>query len=204
MENNQGIVYVLKNAAMPNLVKIGKTLRGDTKTRMNELYTSGVPVPFECVYAAMVNDIDKVEKAFHTAFGPNRINPKREFFEIEANQAIALIKLLEITNVTPQVVKESEEVDLQSREAAEKLTKKRPNQNFVEMGIPIGSEILSTENGETATITGEKLVTFRGEEMSLTRATKILLELDYSVQPGSYWTYKGKSLKDIYNETYEV
>ena len=202
MENNQGIVYVLKNAAMPNLVKIGKTLRGDTKTRMNELYTSGVPVPFECVYAAMVNDIDKVEKAFHTAFGPNRINPKREFFEIEANQAIALIKLLEITNVTPQVVKESEEVDLQSREAAEKLTKKRPNQNFVEMGIPVGSEILSTENGETAVICGEKSVQFRSEEMSLTRATKIILELDYSVQPGSYWTYKGKTLKDIYNETY--
>src|SRR4051812_18348186 len=133
MDNNQGIVYVLKNAAMPGLVKIGKTLRGDTKTRMNELYTSGVPVPFECVYAAMVKDIDKVERAFHTAFAPDRINPKREFFEIEAAQAIAIIKLLEVEEVTPQVVKESELVDQESRDAAVTLRKKRPNLNFVDM-----------------------------------------------------------------------
>ena len=44
MELNQGIVCVFTNAAMPELVKIDKTVRADAKTRMNELYISGVPV----------------------------------------------------------------------------------------------------------------------------------------------------------------
>lgn len=201
--DDSGIVYVLKNAAMPGLIKIGKT-RGDAATRMGELYTSGVPVPFECVYAALVKDIDKVEKAFHTAFAPNRINVKREFFQIEANQAVALIKLLEIQDVTPRVIREGNEgVDKESQAAAKELTKKRPNLNFIEMGIPIGAGIISTKTGEPAYIQTAKTIMFRNEEMSLTRATRNILELDYSVAPGAYWTFNGKLLRDIYNETYQ-
>ena len=83
---NEGIVYVLTNPAMPKLVKIGKTGRG-VETRLNDLYTTGVPLPFECAYAARVEDMDKVEKAFHNAFGPYRVNPRREFFEIEPEQS---------------------------------------------------------------------------------------------------------------------
>ena len=64
---NEGIVYVLTNPAMPKLVKIGKTGRG-VETRLNDLYTTGVPLPFECAYAARMEDMDKVEKAFHGNF----------------------------------------------------------------------------------------------------------------------------------------
>ena len=46
-----GIVFVLKNPAFPNLVKIGITTREEVEIRMSELYTTGVPLPFECVYA---------------------------------------------------------------------------------------------------------------------------------------------------------
>ena len=88
----KGIIYLLTNPAMPGIVKIGKTTQEDVKVRMQQLYQTGVPLPFECVYAATVNNIDDVEKAFHVAFSPNRLNPKREFFEIEASQAIAIIK----------------------------------------------------------------------------------------------------------------
>ena len=56
---NEGIVYVLTNPAMPKLVKIGKTGRG-VETRLNDLYTTGVPLPFEYAYAARVEDMDKV------------------------------------------------------------------------------------------------------------------------------------------------
>ncbi len=75
-ENNQsGIVYVLTNPEMPGLVKIGKTSRKEVHQRLIELYSTGVPVPFECEYAARVSDETLVEKAFHTAFEPYRINP---------------------------------------------------------------------------------------------------------------------------------
>ena len=63
---SEGIVYVLTNPAMPGMVKIGKTGR-EVEARLNDLYTTGVPLPFECVYAARVADMDKVEKAFHNA-----------------------------------------------------------------------------------------------------------------------------------------
>jgi len=88
----EGIVYILTNPAMPNLVKIGMTTRMEVGTRMSELYTTGVPVPFECSFAGKVTDVKKVERAFHKAFGPYRINPNREFFEIEDAQAIDYLK----------------------------------------------------------------------------------------------------------------
>ena len=51
-----GTVYVLTNPAMPDLVKIGKTTR-DVQLRLADLYTTGVPYPFECEYAAKVTDL---------------------------------------------------------------------------------------------------------------------------------------------------
>lgn len=50
-QNSDGIVYVLCNSAMLGLVRIAMITRENIDTRMNELYSTGVPVPFECVYA---------------------------------------------------------------------------------------------------------------------------------------------------------
>lgn len=200
-----GIVYVLTNPAMPGLVKIGKTFRGSTEARMSELYSTGVPVPFECAYAARVKNAVQVEDALHTAFDPNRVNPKREFFEIDAEQAIAILRLLAVEDVTPQIEKEFEQqIDETSLEAGKRLREKRPALNFVEMGIPMGAVLESTHGEETATVVSEKLVTFRNETMSLTRATKLFLGNEYSVAPTPHWSFNGKNLREIYNETYQA
>src|SRR5690349_3685288 len=98
-----GIVYILTNPAIPNMIKIGMSNAEDVKSRMAQLYTSGVPLPFDCVYAARVPNCERVEKALHIAFGPNRINPRREFFEVDPAQAIAIIRLMELEDVTPKV-----------------------------------------------------------------------------------------------------
>ena len=79
-EQSNEIVYVLTNPAMIGLVKIGRTTQKDIGDRMRQLYTTGVPLPFECEYACRVDDCSKVEKAFHLAFGNTRINSSREFF----------------------------------------------------------------------------------------------------------------------------
>ncbi len=200
----EGIIYILSNPAIPNLIKIGMTTREDIKSRMAELYTTGVPLPYECIYAARVPNIDAVEKALHIAFGPNRINPKREFFEIDSMQAIAIIKLLAIADVTPNVANEAEVVDAIDREAGEEYAKKkRPRFNFAEMGISAGSEIINVTTGETAIVLDERRVQFRGNEKLLTNATKEVLETTNPVAPGYYWTYNGRKLREIYNETYE-
>ncbi len=49
-----GIVYLLTNPVMPGLVKIGMTAQEDIDKRMKELYTTGVPVPFEYKFARKV------------------------------------------------------------------------------------------------------------------------------------------------------
>ena len=63
----EGTVYVLTNPAMPNMVKIGKTTR-DVELRLADLYSTGVPLPFECEYAAKVNNVDKTEKDLKAVF----------------------------------------------------------------------------------------------------------------------------------------
>lgn len=77
------IVYVLTNAAMPGLVKIGVTSQLDLESRLKQLYTTGVPVPFECYYACRVLVEKSVEENLHFAFGAFRINANREFFKME-------------------------------------------------------------------------------------------------------------------------
>jgi hypothetical protein len=200
-----GIIYILSNPAMPGIIKIGKTTQEDVKTRMQQLYQTGVPLPFECVYAASVNNIDEVEKALFVAFSPNRINPKREFFEMDAIQAIAILKLLQIENVSEQVEHEAEVIDQVELEAGQAYARKRPNFNFIEMGIPIGSQIYFNTDGETATVVSEKIVRFRDTETSLTNATRMALGegYAYNVAPGPYWTFNGRKLRDIYNDTYQ-
>jgi hypothetical protein len=205
IENDIGTVYLFENAAMPGLIKIGVTL-GDHETRMSQLYTTGVPVPFTCVYSAKVKSPDKVEKALHAAFGPNRINARREFFEIEAIQAIPIIKLLEIKEITQEVNSQSDlELDESSVEAADQMQKRRPRFNFFEMQIPVGSTLVCNSTGETAKVLSENTVEFRNETMSLTRATKISLNYDNSfrIAPGPYWTFNGRKVRDIYNDTYQ-
>jgi hypothetical protein len=95
------IVYVLSNPAMPGLLKIGMTDRADLAARMRELYTTGVPLPFDCVYACVVEDNKQVEAAAHQAFAERRVNPRREFFRLEAIQAVEALKPHEVEDITP-------------------------------------------------------------------------------------------------------
>ena len=38
----------------------------------------------------------------HLAFAPQRVHPKREFFKIEPYQAIAILRLLDVADITEQ------------------------------------------------------------------------------------------------------
>ena len=199
-----GIVYVLTNPAMPGIVKIGRTTRGSIDARLNELYSTGVPVPFECAFAGRVVDEGRVERAFHRAFGPYRINPKREFFQIEPEQAVALLELLVVEDVTPELQREADEVDADSREGARRLKARRPVQNFVEMGIPVGSTLEFAQGDARCTVVSGRRVEFEGEECSLTALTQRLLNSTQPIQPSPYWTHRGRRLIDIYDETYDT
>ena len=96
------IVYVLSNPAMPGLLKIGRTDKDDLSQRMKDLYATGVPLPFDCVYACVVNAKDNatVEKALHEKFAKHRVNPRREFFKVAASSVVRALKLYEEKDIT--------------------------------------------------------------------------------------------------------
>ena len=201
---SEGIVYVLTNPAMPGIVKIGKTTRG-MGARLNELYSTGVPLPFECAYAARVDDESKVERAFHQAFGPYRINSRREFFDIEPEQAIALLELMALEDMTPAMQEEANQVDVEAKSGAEKLKRsRRPPINYLEVGIPVGSTLLYTGDGQTTcTVVDGRKVEYQGEVMSISKLTADLRNMPGRAINGVlYWSFNGRLLSDIYEETY--
>ncbi len=200
-----GTVYILTNKAMPGLVKIGRTTADDPQVRMDQLYNTSVPVPFNCVLAVRVGDPAKVERNLHKTFGPNRFNPGREFFEIETEQAVAALSLVEGEDVTPNVNETNNSIPEEERSSPKRLQgmrKRRPNLNFQEMGIPPGSVLHPTLGEETATVIDHRKVRFRDQEMSITEATKLRENLSYSAAPSRFWLYEGRNLSDIYEETY--
>jgi hypothetical protein len=202
--NNSQIVYVLTNPAMIGLVKIGKTNQSDVDERMKQLYGSGVPFPFDCVFACQVKDATEVEKALHFSFGNVRVNPNREFFRIEADRVIAILKLLEVKDITIEFEKQLEanldDIDKQSSQNIK--NSKRPRMDFHELGIPDGSILISKDGLVQIKVIGAKKVNLDGKECSLTEATRKLLKLtdDYKIQGSPYWTFNGEIVKEIYEK----
>ena len=198
------IVYVLTNPAMPGLVKIGKTTQLEVDDRMRQLYGTGVPVPFDCAFACQVRDASEVEKALHLAFGTARINPNREFFRVEPERIVAILKPLKVDDVTRQFEATIEsDVTAVDRQSAQTLKEaRRPRMNFHELGIPDGSVLVSKDGRHQAIIIGEKKVQFDGEMCSLTAATRKILGLpdDYPLQPSPHWTFNGRTVKEIYED----
>ena len=189
------IVYVLTNPAMVGLVKIGKTTQLEVEERMKQLYSTGVPVPFDCAFACKVKDAAEVEKALHLAFGMTRINPNREFFKLEPERVIAVLQLLKVDDITQQF-EQTIELDIPSadKQSAQALM------NFHELGIPTGSILISKDGKHQCTVVGEKKVDYCGTVSSLTAATRKMLGLaeDYPLQPSPYWTFNGRTVKEIY------
>ena len=204
----QGIVYVLSNPAMPGMVKIGKTTAEDPQVRLDQLYNTSVPVPFECEVAVRVQDVGQCEQVLHQAFAQCRVNPRREFFKIEAEDVIPLLRYLGDEDVTPNVKPDGDAADPVDVHAGEKLRRqRRPNMDFHEMGILDGAELRlydpSSERSGIAIVVGPRTVSVDEEEMSITAATRKFFDVDYAKPPGYSWTYEGRLLRDIYNETYD-
>lgn len=198
------IVYVLSNEAMPNLVKIG--IATDINERMRQLYSTGVPLPFNCEYAGIVENAAEVEKALHFAFGQNRLHDRREFFEIEPSQAIVLLKLLCKDEVTPNTIRQ--EVSVEEIRAVEARQKVRSAFNFSMVDIPVGSELHFIDEPEIiAKVVSNTKIEFNGETTSLSAsAGKLLQNLkgwwadqEPKAQGPRYWVYMGETLSERRN-----
>jgi hypothetical protein len=120
--SERGIVYILSNPCLTDsvtakpLYKIGRTQ--NLLKRLAGLYDTGVPCPFDCVFACEVNDYKQVEAELQKLFGDNRINPDREFFCLSPTQLENIISILKrfdgFIEVTEKIETELEEENIQS------------------------------------------------------------------------------------------
>lgn len=209
VEEEYGIVYLLTNPCMPGLVKIGKTSKKELNDRMKELYKTGVPTHFECQYACKTKNYSEIEKALHTAFEPQRINPNREFFRIEVKQAKVILELFNHNDAAEEVTEEvTEEIqnDLkpEEKEAVQKLKRPRPPLNFFEMGLHKGDELVWKDDTDICvTIVSGRSVNYNGDEYSLSALSAQLKGSSVkNIAPTPHWLYEGRVLSDIYDETY--
>ena len=93
---SKGFVYVLSNAAMPGLLKIGFTTKMPTE-RAEELSTTGVPQSFTVEYYCLVDEPAALEARAHRTLAGNRHAADREFFRAEVAIAIQTIDQLAVT-----------------------------------------------------------------------------------------------------------
>lgn len=191
------IVYVLTNEGMPDLVKIGLT-QDSIESRISSLSAhSGVPFPFECYYAAEVDDCKKLEKTLHQLFSEARVNPKREFFKLDPEKVVLA---LSIGNFKEVIVGDTQ-VDKDEKVALEKAKLRRPKLKLSALGIGPGDVlVLSRDEDITCEVVENGNVLFRQEIMSLSAAAlSALHSLGYTTPTASgpgYWMFDGELLDE--------
>ncbi len=188
------IVYVLINEAMPGYTKIGRT--DNLEQRIRSLDNTSVPLPFECFYAARVNDAVFVEKQLHDAFADVRVRKNREYFEISPDRVVSALKIGAIEEVTPGVDYVESDDD---QKALDKARTRRSNFNFEMVKIPAGAELqFIRDESVVCKVINSKKVEFKGEVTSLSAAAQKALEnmgLSWkAVQGPMYWMYEGEAL----------
>ena len=215
-------VYVLSNPAMPDLVKVGRTTNDPRQRVANLSAATGVPLPFELELVIEVTDATVYESALHNLLEGSRVNPKREFFAIDVEDLRTVLSECgqdltdsfvglqpppegPLSEGATAAVPEIEPITQADIEAGKLWRKRSPNLNFHDLGIPTGSELnfkYAGPDGEpqVAIVMAPKRVQFRGEEVSLSRATQLALDTTNQVAPRPYWTFEERTLQEISDE----
>ena len=98
---NAGFIYILRNPTMDaDIFKIGLT-RNSVDERAKQMSETSVPDKFYKSQEWNVKDCVRAEKEIHAELNDFRIDPRREFFKVQYDKAIATIK-----NVIDRINKE--------------------------------------------------------------------------------------------------
>jgi hypothetical protein len=192
-ETGEGYIYIIENEAFETpVVKIGKAK--NLSQRINNLNT-GVPLPFTCYKASLVEDMNKAERLLHETFNPAKKHWRGEFYEVDAWRVAQVLKLLEVRDATAQAPHPSKEEESSIDKTVRNIERKQ-NLTFDMIGIEIGADLLFAENQDIVVqVTDRKnKVLHLGEEYSISPLAQHLKELPYNVQGAKYWMYEGETL----------
>lgn len=105
-----GYVYCMSNPAMPGMVKIGYTERPmEDRIQEANIACTWIPLPFTVEFARRVKDPNHKEQIVHRILKEKRVNPKREFFRVTAEEVKLLFELMDGTWWDPEECEEEEQ-----------------------------------------------------------------------------------------------
>jgi len=87
-------VYIFVNKSVPNMVKIGRTTNTPDHRAKEVSKDTGVVLPWIPVYWFKCYRSDLLEADLHEHFKEQRVNPRREMFEIDSYTAQRVIEEL--------------------------------------------------------------------------------------------------------------
>lgn len=103
----KGYVYIVSNPAFSKgIFKIGFTTR-DVSTRMQELYTTGVPHEFVTCIIMKTDYAKMLEADLHRKYRRKRLNGKREFFKLDESDLKHLLTHEYLHSVDPKALQKA-------------------------------------------------------------------------------------------------
>jgi hypothetical protein len=86
-----GYLYIFRNEAHPNLLKIGYTERTPAERAQELSSNTGVPLSFKVERSWLVKDVESLERKVHDALDSKRV-PEKEFFNVSLSDAIESVE----------------------------------------------------------------------------------------------------------------
>ena len=192
-ENKNGYIYIMTNPALVNMVKIGYAQ--NVEERRKQLSTTALPYEYE-VYATYETNGNLEDKKLHQLIddlnSDLRVSKNREFYVMTSEQAYQLLEAIAIISGSTQRLKKIKQPHINNV--------KRLPIDFIKYGIPKGAELIYTENHDIkVTVVNNYKVKYKDELTSLSAIVKQLK--GYNVAGLSYFTYNGKLITEIADET---
>lgn len=190
-----GYIYIMTNPALKGMVKIGYAT--DVEVRRKQLSTTALPYEYE-VYATYETSGNLEDKKLHKMIdnlNPElRVTSNREFFVMTPEEAYELLEAIATISGSQNKLKM-----LKKKEAKQKV--KRPAINFTKCGIPIGAELVYTEDPNVTVIVKTDRKVLFNEELTSLSAVAGTLKGVKAIQGPQFFTYNGKNIVDIAEET---
>lgn len=194
----KGYIYIMTNPALKDMVKIGYST--DVEKRRKDLSTTALPYDYE-IYATYETDGKLEDKKLHSLI--DKLNPElrvsvnREFYIMSPEDAYELLEAIAYINGSlDQLVKYKKE----SVSCTNNV--KKPPINFTKCNIPIGAELVYVEDPTVkVVVVSDRKVLYNNIETSLSSLVQEIKGLKHKPQGTAYFTYNGKSLIKIANET---
>lgn len=176
----RGKIYILTNDAMPDYIKIGFTAADDVETRMKQLDTTGLPLPFRLHACVELENAQKLERLAHEVFSHHRARANREFFLMEPETAVTYLTAVSMNDSQARWIAANRQmIDETGQKVAEDMVVKPRLSNFTfsAADVPLGSEIAFTRDASiTARVVSDTEVEFEGTRTKLSPLTRLIFE----------------------------